>query len=390
MNFKVYLLAIGAFVVGMVELIIGGILPLISKDLNVPLSLTGQLITVFALGLAIAGPITMALTSKIERRKLYLYSLFLFFVGNMIAYFSVNYQMLLFARIFTSISASLLLVLSLTIATKVVEPAYQARAIGVITMGVSTSLVLGIPVGVLIGEAFGWRILFLIIAILSLVVMMIISRYLDELPPDQTIPLRQQFASLKSAKIISAHVVTICMLAGHYVLYAYFTPFLQETLNANAFWISVAYFVFGVSAVMGGGASGWVSDRLGAQKTILLVVGLFAIVLFLLPISTKVLFLFPIPMIIWGMLSWALSPPQQSYLIATAPESAGIQQSFNNSALQLGIAIGSAVGGVVIQHSEITTNAYVGGIFAILAIVFAVFSITRKPITKKDGQKLAS
>ena len=78
MNFKVYLLAIGAFVVGMVELIIGGILPLISKDLNVPLSLTGQLITVFALGLAIAGPITMALTSKIERRKLYLYSLFLF------------------------------------------------------------------------------------------------------------------------------------------------------------------------------------------------------------------------------------------------------------------------------------------------------------------------
>ncbi|WP_042349340.1 MFS transporter [Bacillus massiliigorillae] len=390
MNFKVYILAISVFVVGMVELVIGGILPLISEDLHVSLSAAGQLITAFALVLAISGPILLALTAKIERKKLYLISLVAFFIGNILAFMSPNFEVLMLARIFTALSASLLIVLSLTIAAKIVKPAYQARAIGVISMGISGSLVLGVPVGVLIGEMFGWRILFLIIAALSIISATIIHRYIDDLPPEQMIPLRQQLASLKSMKIISAHIVTILVLAGHYVLYAYFTPFLQTTMNVNAFMISVAYFVFGVSAVCGGGLGGVIADRFGAKKSILLFVGTFAVVLFVLPLSTNITLLFPIALILWGMLSWALSPAQQSYLIQTAPESAGIQQSFNQSALQLGISLGSAVGGVVIQHYPVSHTAWFGSGIVVIAFLFAIYSITRPVVKTASSVKQAS
>ena len=166
MNFKIYILALSTIAVGLVELIVGGILPTIAKDFNISLSAAGQLITVFALIYAIAGPVLLVLTSKIERKKLYLASLFVFFIGNIMTYFSPNFTFMMIARVLTATSTALVVVLSLTIAVKIVAPAHQAKALGLIYMGISSSLVLGVPLGILISNMFGWRVIFLGIAVL--------------------------------------------------------------------------------------------------------------------------------------------------------------------------------------------------------------------------------
>ncbi|MBM7632102.1 MFS transporter [Geomicrobium sediminis] len=385
MNFKVYVLAVSAFVVGMVELIIGGILPIISEDLGVSVGAAGQLITIFALVFAVSGPVLLSLTSKYERKYLYLIALTIFFFANIGAFLSPNYAILVFFRVITAMSASLIIVLSLTIAPKIVKPEYKSRAIGIITMGVSSALVLGVPLGVLIGEAFGWRILFLIIAFMTLIAALVIMKFLDPIKPEQVSTVREQIRSLRHVKLSTAHIVTLLVLAGHYTFYAYFAEFLNVTMQVEPFWVSVAFFVFGISAVSGGGIGGWVTDRIGPERTVIIFIIMFFFVLAFIPFTTFSIVLFTIAVVIWGMLSWSIAPAQQGYLIKTAPSTSDIQQSVNTSALQFGIAIGSGVGGLVVNGISVQAAPIAGSILVIIALGFAIFSFKRPSIEEEQA-----
>lgn len=385
MNIKVYILAISTVAVGLVELIVGGILPTIADDFHVSVSTAGQLITVYAIVYAVAGPALLVLTSRIERKKLYLTSLFIFFIGNIITYFSPNFIVMMISRVITGMSAALVVVLSLTIAAKIVKPTHQAKALGLIYMGISSSLVLGVPLGILISDSFGWRVVFLCIAALTIGSIILVALFLERTPGEKPIPLSVQLKSAFSSKMGSAHLATMFMLAGHYTLYAYFTPFLETTLHLNAFWVSVFYFIFGISAISGGALGGTLADLIGPRKSIIVVIGSFAVILSLLPFSTVSFALFIPVMIIWGALSWAISPPQQSYLIQIDPRTSDIQQSFNNSALQVGISLGSAIGGISLEQTgSVSSIAWVGSVIVVISLLCAVFSLTRSAVAGKN------
>ncbi|MFM1652865.1 MFS transporter [Brevibacillus sp. B_LB10_24] len=377
MNANILILAIASFVVGTVELIIGGILDLIADDLRISISHAGWLITVFSIAFAVSAPVLLAVTARVERKTLYLWTLFVFFLGNVVSGFSPSYPVLMMGRVLSAASGSLIIVLSITIASAIVKEEYRARAIGLIFMGVSGSLVLGVPLGLLIGNILGWRAPFLLIAVLTLISIIIIYALLSRIPAKPAIPLRRQLMSLKNPKIMSAQLTTMFMRTGHLTLYAYFTPFLKTTLHVTSNGVSFIYFVFGIAAVLGGGVGGWAADKWGSVKSILLTITLFAIVMFLIPAVTFSLYLFLAVMIVWSMLSWAITPAQQNYLIETAPESYEIQQSLNTSALHVGIALGSAAGGVVIEKASVLYNAWVGGCFVLIALLCAVVSVTR-------------
>lgn len=377
MDLRVLILAISTITVGLVELIVGGILPIIADDLNVSIGTAGQLISVYALVFAIAGPVLLSLTAKIERKKLYLVTMVIFFAGNIMTFFSPTFTFVMIARVITATSAALLIVLSLTIAARIVEAPKRAKAISYIVMGISSSLVLGVPLGILITNAFGWRSVFLGIAVLSICSFIFVSIFLGKIPMSEVQPLSMQIKSLANKKIVFAHLATMFMLAGHYTVYAYLTPFLEMNLNLNQYWISICYFLFGIAAVAGGAFGGNLAGWVGSKKSILIIIGSFALILFVLPYSTFSFPFFIVVMMIWGALSWALAPPQQDYIIEVDPASSDIHQSLNNSALQVGIALGSGIGAVVLgQTDSVTSTTTVGAGVVFIAFLCAVVSIS--------------
>lgn len=375
MNFRVFILAISVISVGLVELIVGGILPTIANDLQVSIGQAGQLITVFALVYAVSGPILYTMTANIERKKLLLLTLGIFVLGNVVTYMSPSFLFVMVARVITAMSTALIIVLSLTIAAKIVKQQHRAKAIGLIYMGISSSLVLGVPIGIIISDAFGWRMLFLFIGLMALLSMILIAFTLDRIEVDQVQSLKSQLKALRNKKMLTAHLTMLFLLAGHYTIYAYFTPFLESELGLNTQWISICYFIFGIAAVGGGAFGGSLADKFGSKISIILVVASFAIILFLLPFSTVSFPLFIVVMVIWAALSWSLAPPLQNYIIESDAETAGIHQSFNNSALQIGISLGSLVGGLVNgATSSMQTTAHVGSVLVVFSLAFAVWS----------------
>lgn len=384
MDKRVYLFTAISFIVGMVELIIGGILDLIATDLQISLSKTGLLISIFSLTFAIAAPLLLVATSHIERKKLALISLVVFLIGNIIAITSNSFTLLMLSRIISAASGSLLTVLCITIASSIVKREYVGRAIGLVVMGISGSIVLGVPIGLLISNAFGWRATFIFIAVLTFFLMIISFFAMEKINPAPSIPLKAQLATLKNNKILFAHLTMFLFLAGGTTLYAYFTPFLKTTMSLSPTMVSIVYFIYGIAAISGGGIGGTLTDRHGPRPVMLSVITCFALAMLTIPYTIFSLPVFLLVVIIWGMLSWTITPTIQSYLIEAAPETAAIQQSLCNSALHFGIAFGSFIGGFVIDQSSVVHNASIGGLIVLIALATAVYSITRKSMLAKQ------
>ncbi|AIQ62327.1 major facilitator transporter [Paenibacillus stellifer] len=377
MDKRIWILAIASFVVGTVELVIAGIIDMIAKDLNVSLGTAGQLITVYSFVFAFGSPLLMTLTAKVERRKLLTAAMFVFFVGNMISIVSPTFTILLASRVILAASCSIVVVLSIVMASSIVAPELRGRAIGIIFMGISGSLVIGVPLGTFIGELWGWRSTFALVGTLTLIVTWAVKRYLPRVAPRPGIPLREQLRTLKDAKILSAHTISILQMTGQFTIYTYITPFLHETMGLSTNMISLVLFVYGLAGIAGGWMGGWSSDKLGNGKTMIITLLLHALAIFLLPFSTDSIFLLLIVVVVWCACNMAPSPAIQSYLIQTAPESSDIQLSFNTSSLHIGVAAGSIVGGLIVNHFSVTMNAWIGGLIVILAILSAIFSLQK-------------
>lgn len=375
MNKRIYFLAIIAFITGMVELMIGGILDLIAADLHIPIAQAGYLITVFSFIYAVVSPVLLVLTAKMERKQLILICLYIFLFGSILTVFSSNYVTVFIARIIQAISSSLLVLLCIVIAPNIVSEQYRGRAIGIVSMGTSASLVLGVPIGIYLGSSFGWRAPFVLITVLTILSIIGVHMFMEKVAPRPATPLKSLLVGFKNLKLFLALFTTFMYMAGHTVMYAYFKPYLQSTTNLSVTWIGILYFVFGVAAVLGGGLGGLISDAIGSRRTIVASLAIFSFLFFFLPAANISPWLYGAAIVIWGMLSWGVSPAMQSYLIETIPEAGDIMQSLNNSALHLGIAFGSLVGGIVVSELSIRENPYVAGGMIIIGFITAILSI---------------
>lgn len=366
---KVYVLALISFLVGTSNYIISGILDRIAETLGTSVAAAGQLITVYSLAYAVGTPILMALTAKMDRRKLLLYSLGLFIAANLLTFILSGFGFFIAARIVTALGAGVVTVNSLSIAAKIAPPGKQASAIANVTMGITASLIIGVPLGRMVASAFGWEAVFLAIAIVGGLAMLVIAAVIPRMQGDKPVPLIKQFALLKKPQVLVALAITFFWLGGYSLAYTYLSPFLLEVTHLNESLISAALFVFGVASLIGSKVGGYNADKRGIKYTLVTGMVLHVISLILLSlVGQSVIAVFAI-LILWSFSAWSSAPAQQFNLVSLVPESSGVMLSLNSSMMQLAMAVGAGIGGLIVNRISLASITWFGVLGVLIAII---------------------
>lgn len=374
-TWKVYVLALVSFLVGTSNYIISGILDRIAETMGTSVAAAGQLITVYSLAYAVGTPILMALTAKMDRRKLLLYSLGLFIIANLLTFILSGFGLFIAARIITALGAGVVTVNALSIAAKIAPPGKQASAIANVTMGITASLIIGVPLGRMVASAFGWKAVFLAIAIVGGIAMLVIAAVFPRMQGDKPVPLIKQFALLKKPQVLVALAITFFWLGGYSLAYTYISPFLLEVTHLNESLISAALFVFGIASLIGSKVGGYSADKRGIIFTLVSGMALHVISLILLSlVGQSVIAVFAI-LILWSFAAWSSAPAQQFNLVKLVPESSGVMLSLNSSMMQFAMAVGAGIGGLIVNRVSLASITWFG-VFGVLIAIIAVFVLS--------------
>lgn len=376
-TWKVYILAIVSFLVGTSEYIISGILDQIATTMGITVAAAGQLITVFSLAYAIGTPILMAISAKWDRRKLLLYSLGLFAVANVLSFALPGFGMFIAARILMALGAGVVVVTALSIAAKIAPAGKQASSIATVIMGFTASLIIGVPLGRMISSAYGWKTVFLGIALAGIMALIVIAMAIPRLKGDQPVPLLQQFALLKKPEVALGLAITFFWLGGYSLAYTYISPYLLNVSAVGDEVLSSVLLAFGIASLVGSKIGGYSADKKGIPFTLFGGMMLHVISLLLLPFAAHSLMAVLALLILWSFAAWTSGPTQQYNLVTLMPESSGVMLSLNQSTMQLSMAAGAGIGGVIVSQVSLASITWFGAAGVAIAIA-AVYLLTRK------------
>lgn len=369
----IYALALGNFAAGMSTLVMAGVLTEISSAMRVTTGQAGQLISVYSLIYAIATPLIMAFTGRFERRTMLALGLAGVMLGNGAAALAPNYLLLFIARIVTALGAAAFVPLAAAVAIAMADPEERGRVTAIVFTGFTLATALGLPIGTWIGLTFGWRISFVLVAVMALLASIAIWYELPrevKTPPSNLAILGQV---LRHGLLVVTLSVTVLQFAGQMALFAYITPWLQELTTLGANGISLILVVNGVGGIFGNYVAGLATDRFGAKQTQLLLIILLAIVMGLMPMIQTSLILGGFLIFVWGAVGQGFIAPQLVRLVGLDQERSSATLSLNSSFINIGLTLGAVAGGIYVDQIEVASLNWLGVIGTLLSIlVFAL------------------
>ena len=369
-NVALITLFLGTFVLGSAELVVVGVLNVIASNLQVSVATAGSLVTAYALGLSIGGPILTALTIRVPRRVMLWLTLTLYILGTALAFLSVNFGMLVLARVLTGSLQGLFVGVAFTVATTIVPPERIGRAMSAVIGGFAVSTAIGVPLGTLIGQSFGWRGSFVAVAILGVVVLI---AQLIVIPPVATsgaTGLGDQAKFAFAPRVLAMLGLCILLFAGMYASLTFITPFLQQLTGISGGLISAFLLAYGAATAVGAFAGGRFADK-NASRAILIADVVVVIALVVLYFVSAIPLLVAVALILWGLFGFGLVPSLQYRVVSLAGPGGNLAATLPASAINAGIAIGALIGGWALSSHGAAAPTVVGIIVCIVAIPVA-------------------
>ncbi len=344
-------LVLAAFAIGTTEFVIMGLLPDVASDLHVTIPQAGLLISSYAMGVVVGGPVLALVTSRMSERSTLLRLFGIFIVGNLLCALAPSYGMLIAARIITAFAHGTFLGVGAVVAMGLMPAHRKAEAVGFLFSGITLANVIGVPAGIALGQAYGWRWTFAAIAFLGVVSLALLLKTLPRTAAKAGQNVLRELKSLNSAAFWTAVALTVACSTSLLCLFTFITPFLLDVTHLPHSHITPVLLVYGIGLTIGTTVGGKV-----AAKSLLRPVGfglaLAMVVLLAMPFLGQSPWPCAAGLFVWGMLSFGLCPILQTLVMSLAPDAPLLASTLNQSAFNLGNALGAWVGALALSHGQ--------------------------------------
>lgn len=377
MPIAVYALTAGAFGIGTTEFVIMGLLLQVAADLQVSVPLAGLLISGYALGVFVGAPVLTLATRNLPRKQVLILLMAIFTLGNVACALAPSYGLLMAARIVTSLAHGTFFGVGSVVATSLVPAEKKASAIAVMFTGLTIATLLGVPAGAWLGLQFGWRASFWAIALIGVVAMLVLARFVPaDKGANEVAPLRQELAVLADPQVLLGLAMTVLGFGGVFAVFTYIQPILVEITGFSQEAVSPILLLFGVGLIVGNMLGGKLADRNLPFALVATTAGLAVVLLAMTPALRH-----PVAVSIFvgllGAAAFATVAPLQMRVLDKAGEAGrNLASSLNIAAFNLGNAFGAWLGGVTIDHGPgLGALTWVAAFVPLASLVLALISL---------------
>lgn len=374
-NLPVLILIASSFMLGMSEFIVVGILPDIAANLKISEVTVGNLVSLFAFVYAPVTPLGSALSARFPRFATHLTLIGIFLAGNLLCAFAPNYAVLVVARIMIALVSGTLVAVAMTYAPDVTTDKFRTKFIAWVFSGFSIASVVGVPVGTWVANTFGWRWAFHIINVLTI---MLIVGMVVALPRNShivKIGFLPQFRLFFDRRIQLGVLTVVFGAAASYVFYTYLTPIMRDEVHVPEQYLSVGLVIFGAACLWSNLYGGKLADRGRGVEPLTHIRSIYcahAVLMASLVVAHWVPVYGALLLVVLGMFMYLQNSASQVLYMDVAsqshPGSLNLAASLNSMSFNIGIALGSAVGGLVNGHFGLTWLGPVGALFLLCAI----------------------
>lgn len=366
-------LTISAFAIGTTEFVIVGLIPTIADQLGVSVPSAGLLVSIYAVGVAVGAPVLTAMTGRVPRKALLIGLMVFFTIGNLLAWQSPNYSTLVVARLLTGLAHGVFFSIGSTIATSLVSKEKAASAIALMFGGLTVALVTGVPLGTFIGQHFGWRETFLAVTLIGVIAIIASAIVVpNNIKNGPSAKIADQLKVLMNPRLLLIYAVTALGYGGVFTTFTFLAPMMQQQAGFSASMVSWILLAYGVSVAIGNIWGGKLADKHGAVKALSIIFAALAIILFVFQFTANFAIPALITLMVMGIFAFGNVPGLQVYVVQKAeevtPNAVDVASGLNIAAFNVGIAIGSVVGGQVVSSIGLAQTPWIGAVIVLGAL----------------------
>ncbi|EEP3995712.1 sugar transporter [Salmonella enterica] len=380
---RVVTLAIAAFIFNTTEFVPVGLLSDIAESFHMQTAQVGIMLTIYAWVVAVMSLPFMLLTSQMERRKLLIYLFVLFIASHVLSFLAWNFTVLVISRIGIAFAHAIFWSITASLAIRLAPAGKRAQALSLIATGTALAMVLGLPIGRVVGQYLGWRTTFFAIGMGALITLLCLIKLLPKLPSEHSGSLKSLPLLFRRPALMSLYVLTVVVVTAHYTAYSYIEPFVQNVAGLSANFATVLLLILGGAGIIGSLVFGKLGNRHASSLVSIAIALLVVCLLLLLPAAESEAHL-AILSIFWGIAIMVIGLGMQVKVLALAPDATDVAMALFSGIFNIGIGAGALVGNQVSLHWSMSAIGYIGAIPACAALVWAVLIFRKWPVTLEE------